>query len=624
MPAPTCFDPRNTAYKRPYGAVPTGTGVWFALRPPRAEGFSHALLRARLEFRQDQLLTVSLPWRDSSLGRDEFSGLLDTGDYVGPLWYSLCLEGFGGRHWESGEYLLTVYDDSDPPPDWFGPGISYQIFPDRFCKTDLPNLGELPGRRVIHSRWSDTPDYRPDAGGAITNDDFFGGTLAGIESKLDYLSCLGVETLYLCPIFEAAENHRYGTADYRAIDPMLGTRADFSRLCRAAHEKGMRILLDGVFSHVGRVSRYFNGDGFYPDVGAAQSQTSPYYAWFDFQHWPEQYTSWWGISSLPAARKDCPDYQRFIYASPDSVARQWLQLGADGWRLDVADELPDEFVAGIHRAVRAEKPDGLVLGEVWEDGVTKISYGVRRRHLLGGHLDGLMNYPLRDALLRWLLGGDGAQLRDTVETLREHYPPWAFFSSMNFLGTHDTPRILTLLGLGGDLRDTTTRDWRAAYRLSPQERTLGMARLKLGATALFSLPGSPTVYYGDEAGMEGFEDPFNRRGFPWGEEDAALLDWYRAMGHLRKTTHALRRGDFSWGPCAGGLVSFLRHTPGQTTLTALNAGTEPQTLCVPWPHAAAFDPLTGASCAHERTSLLLTLPPLTGKLVLSAPSNSYQ
>ena len=619
MSAPTYFDPRSTAYKRPYGAVSTGAEVWFALRPPRAEGFSRAFLRARPEFREE-LLTLPLPWRDSRLGRDEFSGVLDTGDYVGPLWYSLCLEGFGGRRWESEEFLLTVYDDSDPPPDWFGPGVSYQIFPDRFCKTQLAPPGAMPGRRATHARWSDTPDYLPDAQGVIGNCDFFGGTLAGVESKLDYLSGLGVETLYLCPIFEAAENHRYGTADYRAIDPMLGTREDFSRLCRAAHAKGMRVLLDGVFSHVGRVSRYFNGDGFYPDVGAAQSRSSPYYDWFDFQRWPEEYTCWWGISTLPAAKKDCPDYQRFIYEDPDSVARHWLRLGADGWRLDVADELPDEFVAGLHRAVRAEKPDGLVLGEVWEDGVTKIAYGVRRRHLLGGHLDGLMNYPLRDGLLRWLLGGDGAELRETVETLREHYPPRAFSAAMNFLGTHDTPRILTLLGVGGDLRDSTTRDWRAAHRLSPSERALGLARLKLGAMALFSLPGSPTVYYGDEAGMEGFEDPFNRRGFPWGEEDADLLDWYRALGGLRKTTPALRRGELDWGPCREGLVTFFRRAPGQTALIALNAGSQPQAIQVSWPHAEALEPLTGGACAHTGAVLPLTLPSLTGKLVLSAPA----
>ena len=611
------FDPRLPGYKRPYGAVPAGGRVWFALRPARAEGFSRAWLTARLELDGGRTVEVPLPWRDSWLGRDEFSGVLELGEETGLIWYTLHLEGFGGRRWDSPEYQLTVYDGAEEVPGWFGRGVTYQIFPDRFRRLALPDPAGLPGDRRVHENWFDLPDYRPDPEGKIRNRDFFGGSLAGIEAGLDRLEELGVETLYLCPIFEGAENHRYGTGDYHRIDPMLGGEEDFVRLCRAAHDRGMRVVLDGVFSHTGFVSRYFNGDGFYPDPGAAQSKDSPWYGWYDFQRWPDRYTSWWGIDTLPAVRKENPDYQRFIYDGPDSVVRRWLRLGADGWRLDVADELPDHFVHGIHAAARAEKPWAVVLGEVWEDGTTKVAYGVRRRHLLGGHLDGLMNYPLRTALVDWLLGGDGAGVRETVESLREHYPPWAFASSMNFLGTHDTPRILTLLGAGGDCREKS-RDWRAYHRLSPPERALGIARLKLGTLALFALPGSPTIYYGDEAGLEGFEDPFNRRCYPWGREDARLLEWYRALGLLRRHSPALREGELTWEACGGGLLSFRRTAEGEIALAALNASRRPRRLRVNWPGEEAVDGLTGAVLTAEEGALTLELPPLTGRLLLGA------
>ena len=363
----------------------------------------------------------------------------------------------------------------------------------------------------------------------MRNRDFFGGDLAGVREKLGYLRGLGVDTLYFCPIFEAPENHRYGTGDYEKIDPMLGTEADFRALCTDAHALGMRVVLDGVFNHQGFVSRYFNGDGSYESVGAVQSQDSPYYPWYHFSHWPDKYDSWWGIYSLPAVNEADPSYRRYIFGGADSIIRRWLAAGADGWRLDVADELPDDFIHGIHAAARQAKPEAVIIGEVWEDGSNKIAYGVRRRHILGGHCDGLMNYPFRNALLSFLLGEDAFRFWQAMETLRENYPPFAWRSAMNFLGTHDTPRILTLLGTGGDGREHD-KDWRAAFRMSPGQYALGKARLKLGALVLFAFPGSPMVYYGDEAGLEGFEDPFNRRTYPWGREDGELLAWYAALG----------------------------------------------------------------------------------------------
>ena len=271
------FDPRDERYKSPYGAVSAGTVVHFALRPERAQAFSRAVLTARFESRANELVRIFLPWSGRDGERDVFAGSLPTGDYVGLIFYSFRLEGLDGRTRTLGEYQLTVYDGCEQVPAWFGEGTCYQIFPDRFRRSRIPDPGGMVGGRSVHAAWQEEPEYRPDARGEVRNRDFFGGDLKGVLEQLPYLQSLGVETLYFNPIFEAAENHRYGTADYEHVDPMLGCDADFSALCQAAHARGMRVILDGVFNHTGFVSRYFNGDGFYPQPGAAQSRQSPYY-----------------------------------------------------------------------------------------------------------------------------------------------------------------------------------------------------------------------------------------------------------------------------------------------------------------------------------------------------------
>ena len=604
------FNSRDLRCKQPYGAVPSGTQVTLTLRPPRSMGFSRGMLTARFEQRDNQTITLPLPWKGLDGDRDQFTAVLDTGEDVGLVWYSLRLEGFRGRTLElKGDYQLTVYDGTEEVPGWFGEGMSYQIFPDRFRRTDVPDPAGMVGGRWVHQDWREDPEFRPNDRGEIRNRDFFGGSLAGIREKLPYLRDLGVETIYFCPIFEAAENHRYGTADYEKIDPMLGDEAEFSALCTEAHALGMRILLDGVFNHTGFVSRYFNGDGFYPEPGAHQSRDSRYAGWFTFQNWPHKYDAWWGIYSLPAVNESNPDYQRYIFGDPDSIVRRWLRAGADGWRLDVADELPDSFVHGIHQAVRAEKPDAVVIGEVWEDGSTKIAYDVRRKHIWGGHCDGLMNYPFRNALIAYLLGNDAKYFMEDMERLRENYPSFAYYSAMNLLGTHDTVRILTLLGEGNG-REGQSREWRAANRLDPEKRALAVARLKLGALVLFAFPGSPMVYYGDEAGMEGFEDPFNRRGYPWGEEDSELVRWFTDLGAARRKLTPLRRGDIRYLRAEGRVLAFTRSAEGQTVLAAVNAGDTPVSIPLPWADPEDAD--------QEQT---VTLPPMTGRLI---PGPGYE
>ena len=611
----TYFDPRDTRCKTPFGAAPCSTEVRFTLFD---DAFCGCELLVYREFAGAEDVCPLPP------AEGGFSGA-----YTAPGEGELCWYVFRLTRWDGTlSYLgknglrpdrdgverwqLTVYEDT-ATPDWFGRGVTYQIFPDRFRRTGTPDVSGMVGRRWLHESWDDQPVFRPDEDGQITNRDFFGGSLAGITEKLDYLQSLSVTTLYLNPIFEAASNHRYDTADYRAIDPLLGDEETFRTLCREAHKRGMRVMLDGVFNHTGSRSRYFNADGFYPELGAAQSQDSPYYDWYSFHPWPTDYDAWWGVKTLPAVNEQRPAYRQFIFKGEDSVVRHWLRCGADGWRLDVADELPGDFIAGIRRAIEDEKPDGYLLGEVWEDGSNKVAYSQRRRYLLGRETHGLMNYPLRTGLLRWLGGGDAAEFRESMETLRANYPPAAFYGAMNFLGTHDTPRILTLLGAE---HIPAAKEERAAFALSPAQLARGRAKLRLAGMLLYGFPGSPTLFYGDEAGMQGFEDPLNRGTYPWGREDTGLLDFFRALGRLRKERRSLQSGSLTYIYAQGGGLVITREHEGETTMVALNAGDEALTLTLPWPRGTAEDGLTGQRFLAVNGQLRLSLPPLDGVVLI--------
>lgn len=608
------FDPRDAACKSPFGAVACGAEVSFTLRD--GDYYACELLVHREFAGVDEV--CPLPPAEGG-----FSGIYTAPQEPDLCWYAfrftradgstVC---YGRSGWCGQDALvrwqLTVYEDT-PTPAWFGQGVTYQIFPDRFRRNSVPDVGGMVGRRWVHDNWSDQPVFLPDEQGQITNRDFFGGSLAGITEKLDYLKSLSVSTIYLNPIFEADSNHRYNTADYHAIDPMLGSEEDFRTLCREAHARDIRIILDGVFNHTGSNSRYFNAEGFYPEPGAAQSTESPYFSWYSFHPWPTDYDAWWGVHTLPAVNEEQPDYRRFIISDKDSVVRHWLRDGADGWRLDVADELPDDFIAAIRDAIQAEKPNGYLLGEVWEDGSNKIDYSRRRRYLLGRETHGLMNYPFRTALLAWLGGGDAAAFRDDMETIRENYPPAAFYGAMNFLGTHDTPRILTLLGVE---RTPEDKGQRAAYRLSPAELARGQKKLRLAAMLLYSFPGSPTLYYGDEAGMQGFEDPLNRGTYPWGGEDGSLLAFFRRLGQLRAERVSLQCGIIRYLHAQGGGLVVERLHGTERTVTALNAGDTPLELTLPWDGRLCIDAVTGQQFLSQSSTVRLTLPPLDGVILV--------
>ena len=366
MRDPFVFDSRSEFCKSPYGAAPCGGRVTFHVRPLYAEGYSRCVLVAWREF-SNSADTLELMPEGTDGDRTRFSGVLTVPQEPELIWYYFRLfrpDGstrvFDRSGWRDDgtpqSWQLTVYEPC-PTPRWLSQGVIYQIFPDRYCRLSVPDPTGLVGDRTVHENWSDCPDWRPDEHGEVRNRDFFGGSLAGITSRLPELAAMGVTVLYLNPIFESASNHRYNTADYCAIDPMLGTEADFRQLCQRAKALGLRVILDGVFNHTGSQSRYFNADGFYPDTGAAQSQTSPYFDWFSFHPWPTDYDAWWGIKTHPAVREDCPSYRNFIIHDENAVVRRWLRAGASGWRLDVADELPDDFIAALRAAVEETDPD---------------------------------------------------------------------------------------------------------------------------------------------------------------------------------------------------------------------------------------------------------------------------
>lgn len=484
-------------------------------------------------------------------------------------------------------------------PDWAKGAIIYQIFPDRFCKSGKCDLTGKLEPYSVHKDWYEDVDWAPDENGIIQNNDFFGGNFKGITEKLDYIASLGTDIIYLNPIGKAFSNHRYDTGDYKVPDPMLGTEEDFRELFDEAHKRGMKIVLDGVYSHTGSNSRYFNRQGTFDGVGAYNSKESPFYNWYTFQNWPNEYTSWWGFNTLPTVNKMHPDFLKYIITDEDSVLAHWMRLGADGFRLDVADELPDEFIRMIHDRIRKIRPDALLLGEVWEDASNKSAYGRRRRYFTNMELDSVMNYPFRTAILNFMRGWDsGAGLKNTVMSIVENYPPQVVACNMNLLGTHDTPRILTALVDDFD----GSREEKAKRRLSRNQMEVARDRLMMASFLQYTLPGSPSLYYADETLMEGYRDPFNRRTYPWGREDREVLSYFRTLGQLRKKVEAIRLGDIHFFTAGDKHLGYTRSYNGKTVKIYVNRSGDP------WDVPAANSILFGRNLQMVATDWLTLAP----------------
>ncbi len=562
------FNSRKTEYKKPFGALRAGDPLTLRLQLENEPPCS----TVRVIFRYENGEGASFFLRKETDGF--FSGEI-TLSQPGLCFYRFeaCLEAGGvlfigtsdGVHATVGDWLpewrLVVFSADFQTPESLKGGIWYQIFPDRFRIGAPAPARSARSPRIYHENWEERPLFtqdRPDFAG----NDFFGGNLAGIAEKLPYLAALGVDLLYLNPIFESGENHRYSTGDYERVDPLLGTNEDFEALCAQAKKLGIRIVLDGVFSHTGANSRYFNKDGLYPDLGAYQSKESPYYSWYHFSSYPDCYDCWWGFGTLPCVDETEKAFLNYI-CGPSGIAAQWMKHGAYGWRLDVADELPDAFLELFRARVKEENPQSVIIGEVWENAVEKVSYGARRRFLLGSQCDTVMNYPWLEAIVGLLKSGNTAVFYEEIMEILEEYPPAALSCLMNILSTHDTPRILNRLGA----EKIPPRQYQADNYLTPEQRENGIALLKKAALLQFSLPGVPCIFYGDEVGMEGYGDPYCRGTYPWGKENQMLLFHYQKLGQLRKRYQEDFAGAFQFERWLYGQLQFRR---GTHLLVAMN------------------------------------------------------
>lgn len=466
-------------------------------------------------------------------------------------------------------FQITVYSPKMETPAWSKGAVMYQIFPDRFARGADYSFDKMrqawpAPERIYHADWSDDVDFLGKPGYGYLACDFFGGTLQGIEENLEYIAALGVDVIYLNPIYQARSNHRYDAADYLRIDPILGTNDDFRSLCASAEALGLRILVDIALSHTGADSLYFNRFGRYPGNGAWQEEhdagKSPYYSWYNFYQRAGElvYSSWWGFPDLPAVNENNLNFREFILGE-GGVLQHWLRLGAAGFRLDVSDELPDDFLRDLYRMVKREDPEALIVGEVWEDATNKHSYGSYRDFALGNTHDAFMNYPFREAVLEFFSGSISAiEFTDALETLRENYPPEIFANNMNLLGSHDVARFMTAVS---KISDPGERAKQVKIKLSDAQRKSALARMKMAVVFQTLYPGMPSIYYGDELGMEGFRDPFNRRTFDWGLVDVSELVHVTQKHFNRRSKSAmLRHGYVEMLYARGEVLAFRRYS----------------------------------------------------------------
>ena len=583
------YDSRNNLYRSHLGAVPAGENLRLRLLLHKDAQVYDAFLRV-VNDADNSFYEIKMIPSNEWIGDYQFFYTNITTS-TGLYWYDFRYTSAHGQFFvvkaqnglgivsenEGERFQLTVYKEDFTTPDWLKGGLIYQIFPDRFCNSKTPKK-DVPQDRFICDDWSKIPEHKQNNGQCSLGNDYYGGDLKGIEQKLPYLKDMGVTCIYLNPVFEAHSNHRYNTANYEKIDMLLGDEQDLVNLCKSAKKSGINIILDGVFSHTGDDSIYFNRMGRYGDIGAYRDYNSPYREWFKFYDYPNGYDSWWGVKTLPETNEDNDNFTNYM-TGENGILRKYLKLGISGWRLDVADELPDRFLEKLRSAVKQENPDAYILGEVWEDASNKISYGARRKFLQGAQLDSVMNYPFANAIIDFIKYGGGEKLSETVHTVLENYPKCSVDTLMNHLGTHDTARILTNLG-----RDNTfvgNRDWQAVQKLSHKEYEQGVKRLKAAAVIQYTLPGVPSLYYGDEAGVQGYGDPFCRATYPWGYENTQLLEFYKALGNIRKKCKAFTDGDFYTAYVDDNAIAFTRKNKTSQVFVAVNRGKDNVKINIP-------------------------------------------
>lgn len=581
------FDSRNQLYKSVYGAVASNQGLRLRLLLHKDALVDCAFLRVKKDGEEnftEHKLNSAETFGDYIAYQTEIS--FDVGLYWYNFRYTSCHGEFfvtktknsvGTVSKDGFDWQLTVYDTEFKTPNWLKGGIIYQIFPDRFYNSGIKKENAFPDR-YYQKNWNALPTYKKESETKFLGNDYYGGDLIGIKQKFPYLKKLGVNAIYLNPIFEAHSNHRYNTANYLNIDPTLGSEKDLEELCKCAKKHGIGIILDGVFSHTGDDSVYFNKKGRYNSLGAYQSENSKYFKWFKFKNHPNNYHSWWGIETLPETNEDEQYFNDFINGE-NGVIKYWLKKGVKGWRLDVADELPDCFLDNIRSAMKSENNDSFLLGEVWEDASNKISHGARRRFLLGKQLDSVMNYPFYEAIISFLKGDNADKLLETVLSITENYPPQTLSLLMNHIGTHDTPRILTRLCEG--YKEIKDREWQAAQVPTQSEREKALKFLKLAAVLQYTLPGVPSLYYGDESEIFGYGDPFCRKTYPWGKQNKDLLDFYIKLGKIRRQNECFVDGEFVPLCAKLGYIAYIRKSENNEILVAINRWCDDEIIDLP-------------------------------------------
>lgn len=544
-------DSRSEQYRKPAGALPCAGKVRLRVF---AEGLSNITLRIWWD-------NTEYRWSMRSLENNLYEYEAEMPEKAGLLWYYFIGTDEQGQTWYLGNardglggegsvekntpasYQITVYDPEYRTPEWMRDSVMMQIFVDRFYNAGGKDVNKLPFGCYYHAQWDDDPSLViNDRRGNCAANDFFGGNLKGVEEKLDYIESMGVKALYFNPIFKANSNHKYDTGDYMQIDPTFGTEADFKSLCKAAKKRGMRVILDGVFSHTGDDSVYFDRYGNYGGKGAYSDPKSPFRSWYTFTNWPDEYVSWWGFKTLPNVNEEDPAFKKFIITGKDSVVEHWMKAGAGGWRLDVADELPMDFMRDLRKREKSIDPDAALIGEVWEDPSNKVAYGEVRCYCTGDTLDATMNYPLREAVLGFMLGKFNSRgFIRRLECYRENQPKQFFYSQMNLLSSHDRPRALAILADVGNMEPE--RKSRCPLELEPEQYDLGKRRLIAAWNLICAMPGMPCIYYGDEAGMYSMSDPYCRGTYPWGKEDKEMLKAFRKASEWRNASRALKTGD---------------------------------------------------------------------------------
>lgn len=569
-------------------------------------------------------------------------------------------------------WALMFHQPGFAAPAWAKDAVIYQIFPDRFRNGRANNDAKTGDVRydvpVVRLGWGILPEgycrnYADTTattcparfGGTGVEQpqgrDYEGGDLKGVDQQLDYLKALGVNTVYFNPIFDAGSNHSYDTQDYRTVDPYFGTQKDWENLVKHADQQGIRIVLDGVFNHLSSDSPFFDRYHHYSTVGACESLTSPFRSWFLFTEVGQgngtcrgtggstsaRYEGWFGFDSIPVINKAASNtsvWQYFLTGS-DAIAKRWLQAGASGWRMDVSGDasFPAGYWETFRQVVKATKPSALTISETWQKDSTLL------RMLRGDRLDTTMNYRFRDAVIAFLAPGafdskgfadsghviPASDFLDRLASIREDYPDAAYSSAMNLLDSHDTERLLWTLTPGAETR--------AAREQNAANVAAGKQRVRIASLIQYTIPGAPTVYYGDEVGVTGDDDPDDRRAYPWadlgGTPDTQLLAHYTALAALRRDVPVLRTGDFKplLADDGAGIAAYGRKNGSQAAIVVVNRGGSAASVSVPvagWlRNGVAFTRKlqvgTGGSAAASSTAGAVAVTvPANGAIVLAS------